>query len=114
MRVVALFALLFGFVPQLFLDGQPFSHAVLGIVCGIAAMICGWSSARKDPPHQWEGRMMAGLGLLLAIRSALAIPSAYRIQKKFNDRKEGEAQHQSRSPYKHLAAPPKSEPSRFC
>jgi hypothetical protein len=54
MRVIALLALIFGFMAQLLLDGQTFSHAVFGIICGIAAVMGGLVSARKD--YADEGR----------------------------------------------------------
>lgn len=85
MRVVALLALVFGFMAQGILDGQVFTHAVFGIVCGGAALTCGLASARKDPPHRWEGRVMAGLGLALGVWCAVMLPGTYRWQARFND-----------------------------
>jgi hypothetical protein len=89
MRVIALLSLMFGFVTQLFLDGQPYSHAVLGIVCGVVAIGCGLSSsgtATPNPTARWEGRIMAGLGLVLAVVLIPQLPSAYEFQNKFNRR----------------------------
>jgi hypothetical protein len=88
MRVSALLALLFGTVQQGLLDGQVFTHAVFGIACGIAALFCGLSSARKNHSHRWEGRIMAGLGLALGIWCVAMLPSSYRFQQKFNSRRE--------------------------
>jgi hypothetical protein len=88
MRVVALLALLFGFMTQMLLDGQTFSHAVFGIICGVAAIACGQRSARMDRPNRWEGRIMAGLGLALGVWCIVTLPSAYRFQETFNGRKE--------------------------
>ena len=87
-RVVALLALLFGFMTQMLLDGQTFTHAVFGIVCGVVAVACGLYSARTDRPNRWEGRIMAGLGLALGIWCIVMLPSAYRLQEKFNGRRE--------------------------
>lgn len=88
MRVIALLALLFGFMAQFILGGQTFSHAVLGVVCGVATLACGLRSAQKDRPNRWEGRIMAGLGLALGIWCVVMLPSAYRFQEKFNGRRE--------------------------
>ena len=86
MRVIALLALIFGFMMQMLLDGQVFTHAVFGIVCGVAAVACGLASARKDRPHRWEGRIMAGLGFALGVWCIVMIPSSYDQQERFNDR----------------------------
>jgi hypothetical protein len=89
MRVIALLSLIFGFMAQLLLDGQTFSHAVFGIICGIAAVMGGLVSARKDyadEGRRWLGRIMAGLGLVLALFCIVQLPSAYQFQAKFNER----------------------------
>jgi hypothetical protein len=90
MRVVALLSLLFGFMGLMILDGQPFSHAVMGIIFGVAAVGCGFGSARRDranPTCRWEGGIMGLLGLLLIVICALQLPSSYRTQKRFNQMK---------------------------
>ena len=89
MRVIALLSLLFGFLGEMLLDGQTFTHAVLGIICGAVAITCGLLSAHKDRANAsclWEGRIMAVLGLALAVFCVIQLPSAYRFQTKFNDR----------------------------
>src|SRR5450756_550540 len=89
MRVIALLSLLFGFMGMMLLDGQVFTHAVMGICFGIAAMWNGLASARKDYADQgrrWLGRIMAALGLVLALFCAIQLPSGYRFEKKFNAR----------------------------
>jgi hypothetical protein len=88
MRAIAFLALLFGFMMQLILDGQPFSHAVFGIACGVAAIACGLRSSHIDRPNRWEGRVMAGLGFALAVWCVVMLPSASRTQEKFNDRRD--------------------------
>jgi hypothetical protein len=88
MRVTALLAILFGFLAQMLLDGQVFTHAVFGIISGAAAIVCGLTSARTDPPHRWFGRIMAGFGLALGIWCLVMLPSAYRFQERFNHRRE--------------------------
>jgi hypothetical protein len=88
MRPVALLCLLFGFVGLGFLDGQTFTHAVIGIAFGVTAAACGLVSARRDPPRRWEGWVLAGLGVCLGVCCILQLPSAYVFQKRFNDRKE--------------------------
>jgi predicted phage tail protein len=89
MRVIALLSLLFGFMGEMLLDGQTFTHAVFGIIFGAAAITCGLSSAHRDRANAtclWEGRIMAALGLALAVFCVIQLPSAYRFQTKFNDR----------------------------
>ena len=87
MRPAALLCLIIGILMQGLLDGQTFTHAVSGIVLGGIAIACGLASARKDPPHHWEGRIMAALGLALGVWCIIMLPSSYRFQKQFNDRK---------------------------
>lgn len=89
MRVIALLSLLFGFIGLMLLDGQTFTHAVEGIVCGIAAVTCGLLSVSRDHANatcRWEGRIMAALGLVLALFCVVQLPSAHRRQTKFNER----------------------------
>jgi len=71
------------------LDGQTFTHAVMGICCGSVAIGSGLASARKDYADQgrrWLGRIMVALGLVLAVFCAFQLPSGYRFQEKFNMR----------------------------
>ena len=87
MRVIALLCLLFGTLAPLILDGQQFTHTIFGIACGVAALICGLvsvSAKPNTPASRWEGRIMAGLGLLLAVFLSTQIESAKRIQTNFN------------------------------
>jgi hypothetical protein len=89
MRVIALLSLMFGFMGLLILDGQPFDHAVMGIVFGVAAFGCGFISARRDrasPTCRWEGRILGVLGLILIVVCAVQLPSSYRFQTRFNQR----------------------------
>jgi hypothetical protein len=89
MRVIALLSLLFGFIGLMLLDGQTFTHAAEGLVCGVAAVVCGLVSARRDHSNatcRWEGRIMASLGLVLALFCVVQLPSAYQFQTKFNER----------------------------
>jgi hypothetical protein len=89
MRVIALLSLLFGVLGLMLLDGQTFTHAVFGIIFGIAAIICGIGSARKDRASsvcRCEGRIMAGLGLALIVFCVIQLPSAYKQQTGFNER----------------------------
>jgi hypothetical protein len=88
MRVIALLSLIFGFMGMLLLDGQTFTHAVMGIIFGIAAIIGGLVSARKDYADEGRrclGRIMAALGLVLALFCATQLPSAYQKQTRFNE-----------------------------
>jgi hypothetical protein len=88
MRVIALVSLVFGFMGLLLLDGQTFSHAVMGVFCGAAAVGCGFGSARKDFSNvirRREGRVLGALGLVLVIICVVQLPSAYRFETKFNE-----------------------------
>ncbi len=86
MRVIALLALIFGFTMQMLLDGQVFTHAVFGIACGVAAVVCGLAASRKDRRYRWEGWIMAGLGFALGVWCMVMLPSSYQRQERFNDR----------------------------
>ena len=86
MRPVALLALVFGVLAQGILDGQTFTHAVFGVVCGFTAIGCGLESARKDRQRRLIGRVMAVLGIVLVFWCSILLPSAYRFQKKVNHR----------------------------
>jgi len=88
MRPTALLCLLFGFIGLGLLDGQTFTHALMGLVFGAVALVCGMISARRDPPHRWEGWIMAGLGVCIGIWCIIQLPSAYVFQRQFNNRKE--------------------------
>jgi hypothetical protein len=82
MRVIALFCLLFGFMGMFLLDGQTFTHAVMGIIFGIVAIGCGLASTRKDS----LGRIFAVLGILLVVFCAFQLPLSHERQKRFNAR----------------------------
>jgi hypothetical protein len=97
MRVAALISLVLGLLGLMLLDGQVFTHAVMGIVCGGIAIGCGLASARKDRSStegRWVGRALAGFGLLLALFSAAQLPGAYTFQTKFNERSTGHRERQ--------------------
>ena len=88
-RVIALLSLLFGFMGIMLLDGQMFTHSVMGVLFGVAAIWGGLSSAQKDHANEgrrWLGRIMAILGLVLIVFCVVQLPSAYQAQKKFNAR----------------------------
>lgn len=86
MHALALLALIFGFTGMMLLDGQVFTHAMIGIVCGVVAVVCGVILARRDRGPHWTGWTFAVLGLALAIWCGIESPSAYRFQEKFNNR----------------------------
>lgn len=98
MRVVALFAILGGFMLQLMPAGTPFATALFGVFCGITAIACGLASAQQDPPHRAIGRGMAGLGVLLAIICLTILPSAYREQKELDAHRAVRIPRRSRPP----------------
>ena len=92
MRVAALISFLFGLLGLMLLDGQVFTHAVLGIICGGVTIGCGLASAAKDrlsKARLWVGRGLAGLGVLLVALSIAQLPGAYEFQTRFNERSRG-------------------------
>ncbi len=97
MRPIALLCLLFGFMGLRLLDGQTFTHAVTGLAFGAVAVACGLVSARRDPPHRWEGWIMAGLGVCLGVWCIIQLPSAYVFQKQFNERNKQRRQQNEKS-----------------
>ena len=88
MHALALLALMFGFVGMMLLDGQVFTHAMLGIVCGVVAVSCGVVLVRRGSRSRFFGWLFAVLGLALTVWCGIETPSAYRYQQKFNDRRE--------------------------
>jgi len=48
MRIIALLSLMFRFIEMMILDGQPFSHAVIGVIFDVAAIGCGFASSQKN------------------------------------------------------------------
>jgi hypothetical protein len=62
MRVIALLSLMFGFMGLMILDGQPFSHAVMGVIFGVAAVGCGLGSARRDYANAYRRRVGTIMG----------------------------------------------------
>src|SRR5947209_6058417 len=99
MRVTALFSLLFGLLGLMLLDGQVFTHAVIGIICGGVAIGCGLASARKaqsSTKDRWVGRTLAGFGLMLTLLSAAQLPGAYEFQSRFNKRSTGHRERQEK------------------
>lgn len=97
MRVIAWLSLFFGYIGLLILDGQTFSHAVTGIICGIIAIASGLACARRDHAkggRRWGGWGTAILGLGLVAFCILQLPSSYKFQKRFNMRSK---EHQERN-----------------
>lgn len=89
MRVIALLSITFGFLVQMYLDGQTFTHAIIGIICGVAAALGGWAVARKeyaDVKRRWLWWIVSGFGLALALFCIAQLPEAYRFQTRFNER----------------------------
>ena len=102
MNALALLALMFGFTGMMLLDGQVFTHAMIGIVCGVVAAVYGVVLARRGREPRWTGWTFAVPGLALASWCGIASPSAYRFQEKFNTRswEHGEKRdRQNQTPY---------------
>ncbi|MDB6020093.1 MAG: hypothetical protein JWR19_4582 [Pedosphaera sp.] len=100
-RVIALLSLFFGGIAQLLLDGQTFTHAVIGIGCGVVAAACGVSSVRSEGSNaafRSEAIIMGILGLALAVFCVIQVPSAYQRQAKFNARSESQRKLQETAP----------------
>ena len=66
------------------LDGQVFTHAVIGILCGIVTVICGIALAQRPREPRWACWTFVALGLALGIWCGIESPSAYHFQQKFN------------------------------
>lgn len=77
---------MFGFIGMTLLDGQVFTHAMIGIACGVVAAVCGVVLVRRGRPSRWSGWTFSVLGLALAVWCGIESPSAYRYQEKFNNR----------------------------
>ncbi len=88
MSAIAFLAVVFGFMAQMILDGQTFTHAIFGIVSGIMAILCGMSLGRRDRRHRWEGWLWSGLGAALVVWCVALLPSAYQTQEHFNHRRD--------------------------
>jgi TRAP-type uncharacterized transport system fused permease subunit len=87
-RGIALLCLFFGFTTLLIKDGQVFTHALLGIVCGIATVVCSLIPVQNNYANgkgRWWGLVTAGLGVMLVLSCAIALPWAYRFQTECND-----------------------------
>lgn len=80
MRVLALLSLVVGFCLQFLLNGQPYSNAWGGMLCGAIAATCGWIAARTDR----ERKVFVGLGALLIVLCGVVMPGAWREQDRFN------------------------------
>jgi hypothetical protein len=105
MNAVALLALIFGFGGMMLLDGQVFTHAMVGIVCGFIATACGVVLARRGREPRWIGWSFLVLGLALAIWCGIESPSAYRYQEKFNGRREQRQKMEQREGAPNIARP---------
>ena len=91
MRVIAILAILLGVFAQMLLDGQVFTHALFGLICGLIAIACALFSLRRKPTvrsRKFGAWILIACGLALAIGSLLSLPSTYRYQKQFNERME--------------------------
>lgn len=86
MRPVALLCVLFGGLGQMVLDGQVFTHAVLAIVFGLLATICGLLSAGREPQHRHVGWGLGFLGAVVTLWGVWTIPGSYERQQRFNGR----------------------------
>lgn len=83
--VAALLCLCVGFFGLFLLNGQKFTHSVIGMATGSVALLCGVFFGRCAPSRRSDGWVIAALGALLAISCAIQLPSSYAYQKRFND-----------------------------
>jgi hypothetical protein len=96
MHAIAFLALVFGLMGMMLLDGQVFTHALTGIVCGMVSVVCGVVLSRRGRDPRWTSWMIAAMGLGLAIWCGIEAPSAYGRQKKFNDRSREHREHREK------------------
>ena len=86
MRAAALICLIAGVPFPLLLNGQTFTNSLIGIAFSSAAVaLCvAAERARSLGETTWSGRIIAVLGVLLAIVLLVQLPAAYTFQNSFN------------------------------
>src|SRR4051795_7506203 len=85
--IVALTSLMLGLATPLLLNGQTFTNSLFGIAFAGAAVALASGPARTPRApgaRPWAGRIVVGLGVLLAAALLAQLPSAYRSQGDFN------------------------------
>jgi hypothetical protein len=83
--IAALFFLMLGVAFPLLLNGQEFTNSLLGIACASAAVALALRPLRDG----WGPEVIVvGLGVLLIAALLAHLPSAYRVQGRFNRERE--------------------------
>jgi hypothetical protein len=84
---IVLSCLILGIVPQLLLNGQVFTHAIVALPFLTAATVVSGATfldPRMSVPRRWAWGFTTLLTALLAAFTLLSLPSAYRFQEGFN------------------------------
>lgn len=88
MRLKGAVLLLFlGVVFPLLLNGQTFTNSAIALACATAGVALALPAARDPraaPATRRVGRVCAALGVFLAALVAAQLPTAYRLQARFN------------------------------
>jgi hypothetical protein len=87
MRAAALICLILGVLFPLLLNGQTFTNSLIGIAFASTSVAVCVAAERKTLSIRettWRGRVIAALGVLLAVMLFVQLPSAYTFQKGFN------------------------------
>jgi hypothetical protein len=81
--------LILGLVFPSLLNGQEFTNSSLGILCAFLSIAFGRRSAldpARRPAERALGRITAAFAVLVAAILLSQLPSAYRVQERFNRR----------------------------
>jgi hypothetical protein len=87
MRAAALISLIAGVLFPLLLNGQTFTNSLIGIAfssISVALCVIAERKARSFRETTWRGRVIAALGVLLAVVLLVQLPAAYTFQTSFN------------------------------
>ncbi len=87
MHAAALICLILGVLFPLLLNGQTFTNSLIGIAFSSTSVALCVAAERKTHSIRettWRGRVIAALGVLLAVMLLVQLPSAYTFQSFFN------------------------------
>jgi hypothetical protein len=86
---VASFLLALGFAFPALLNGQTFSNGLVGLACAATAVGLVLNDGQgHGTSHRFARRVVVVLGSLLAVLLVAQLPSAYRFQVKFNQKRQ--------------------------